>query len=245
MSLSLMTTCRFLTVLFLSANFLNGSIHDEEIRVPMGTESISEEERILFAEAQTSEDEEEYLSQERIVRDPFYPVDYSLYTVRSIGYKQRTVTLHDKSIWVVRPADAKILEKWIDEYKSSVYPGQAPSNVYVTPNTNWFFDRDYEFRMVNKDTGAFIYCDIAEPPVDALVNQILQIDRHSKEIIIMNSSGMTARFSLFTRDSSVYKDWTPGHYIMIGRNSRWGSSSNPYLLYNLSKDSMSRASNLN
>lgn len=238
----------FLATLTLTSNLFANA----ELPRPIGTESISEEERLLAAAVRAIEEEEleapdqneHYLSLERRVVDPFYPIDYSLHTVRTIGYKQRTVSLNNGSLWVVRPADAKILEKWIDEQKSALYPDHSPSGVYITPNSNWFFSRDYEFRMVNYLSGASIYCDIAEPGPSYLANEILQVDRQNGEVVVVNNVGNTVRFSLSRFDASIHLDWLSGHRIIFGRNSRWGSSANPYVLYNLDKDSIARGCNL-
>lgn len=183
--------------------------------------------------------EEEYLVQERTVNDPFYPIDYSQYTLKSYDPFQYTVVLNDGSIWAIRPNDTYLVSSWYDEGNCYLNYDYQPSKIYLTPNSAYLYDGRYDFCMVNKDTGGYVYCNIvASAPFETL-NTIHYIDSYTGYVEVMNGNGGIAQFTFSGSDCFNYLDWSPYQRIVIARTSRYGYSNYAYTLINL--DTKNRA----
>lgn len=231
-------TSRFLALICLSTGFLFGSTAEE---TPAEFPSVSTEERIAqerFAEADESE---EVQIQERTVRDPFYPIDYSSFAITTIGHKGGTVNLSDGSLWTIRSSDCWVVSGWNDNYNKNSPYTVGPSKVYITSNNSWLSSATYPYMMVNKDTGESVYCNISQTaPLENTI-WVQFIDYNSGKVELAHANGYNT-FYLSAFDDGIYTKWQAGDRVFYGRNSRWNSVSSPYLLINLRTLTNARAS---
>lgn len=227
------TLAKLIVALCLATNFISASEVSEKrigLRISSEEKRASQHEEVYAQEAQ---EEDEVLIQERYNRDPFSPNDYSKFQVKEIGINGYTITLSNDSVWILKPSDAAKITKWSDNYSSQT-TGYAPSDVYITTNNNWFFDRSYDFRIFNMDTQESVYCNLSTSPGKHCRNWILNIDAQGGTVEITNMYGDYQIMYLNPSDIGVYSDWQKNDLVIFGRNSKWGSqTSSPYILIDL------------
>ncbi len=224
--------------LCLATSFVSASTIEQNstqnLRTPTGLRIMSDEERsgIEKEYAEVEMDEEEIQVQERFGRNSFYPIDFSQFIVNAIGYKGSSVILSDGSVWTVRPQDGIIAQNWQDQNTAN-YSGKNPSKVFVTSNDNWFFDKDYLYRIVNMETGQFIYCNMSQSPFQTSSAWILNLNIEEGFVELTDSNGGYVLMYLSPSSKLYFSKWQINDRVLFGRNLRWGSSYNPYLLINI------------
>lgn len=239
---------QLILVLTLSTGFIGASPADDESmspveQTPVGLRAISEEEKIAMEEESVQEGavEEEILVSEKYGREAYYPIDYSQISVKEIGARGQSVIMADGSGWLIKPADGYKISNWTDEYSTRM-TGRMATQVYITTNDNWFFDRQYDFRMVNKESGESVYCNLTTSPSRESKTWVLNVDSNGGFIEMTNIYGSYVLCYFNPNDSAKYSRWEANDTIIIGRNLRWDSSTNPYILINIETLTSSRAS---
>ncbi len=177
--------------------------------------------------------EEEVVIQDYTTRDPFYPIDYSSYAIASIGYKGNSITLSDGSLWFVRPWDQHYVDSWFDFYDGN------PTTIYVSTNNDLFKDTNYPYKIINKQTGKSIYCNISSLAPITNCLWIYRIDYATGRVEVAHANGYNV-FYLADGDFSNYLNWQPGDIVFYGRNTRWDSYSFPYLIINFTAENSAR-----
>lgn len=234
------TLKQLIVVLCLSTSFVSASTlksQTEETRI--GERTVSIEKKLALEEQYAQEGEEDIQVSEKYGRDPFYPLDYSKFSIKEIGVRGQTITMGDESVWIIKPADGYKVANWSDEYSART-TGYAPTDVYITTNDNWFFDRQYDYRMVNIATGEYVYCNITTGPANHCKTWILNIDAGQGIVELTNIYGNYVILYLSPSDFPSYCDWERNDMVIFGRNLRWGSLNNPYLLINLITETTAR-----
>jgi hypothetical protein len=214
-------TLKLLSVICFSSALLNGS--------PAHNALTTQEETFS-----------DYEVQERAIRDPFHPIDYSFYSLKSIEYYGESVVLNDGSVWAIRSRDRHIITRWHDEYDSNPYYGQNSTGIFLTPVNSLIYSGVYNFRMVNIATGESVYCNLSRPAPEETWNTIHYIDYLNGYIEVMNGAGAIAQFSLSGSDFFVYINWTPDQRIIFGRTTGYGSTSHAYTLINVDTSTNAR-----
>ncbi len=216
-------------------------ISEENLRTRVGLNAVSEE-RFLEIEQQRQEEPEYENEDEDVVAKPcsFQYYDYSLLYLEALGYKGSSLYLSDGSIWITRPSDGKKIQHWPD-YNSEYLYGEHPAEVYLTTNNNWFFGTDYKYRVVNRTTKESALVNMSQGPLNQYAFFIWNIDNHNGFIEIVGTNGIYMLFKMSGWDEGVYSKWQINDAIILGRNSRWNKSSNPYLLINVNTLTNARA----
>lgn len=226
-----------LALLCLSTSFLSANSSEENLVTPPGhyisSEEESQEQKEIFA-AENSDEETQ--TQERFYRDPYYPIDYSSFAITIVGYQGNTITLSDGSLWTIRSYDARIAANWRDTYYND---GYGAATVYLTTNNDLFADNNYPYKMVNKQTNETVYCNISTTAALENCIWIQYIDYINGRIELAHANGFNV-FHLYSSDFSEYINWQVGDRVFYGRNTRWNSTSNPYLIINFETASTAR-----
>jgi hypothetical protein len=223
-------------VTLLAAPAFGEGVSVEKIRASVGSECVSAE-RFLEIEEER-ERESEYENEEIVAKACNYLYyDYSLQYLDSVSYEGSLITLVDGSSWVTKPSDGRKIQHWSDYYSDG-----APAEVYLTSNNNWIFGKDYKYRIVNRMTGESALVNIADGPYKKLCFYIWNIDYYSGIVELMDFQGVYIAFNMSGWDKGVLEGWQCDDYVIVGRNTRWNASSNPYLLINVHKLTNVRAS---
>lgn len=220
---------KLISQLLVALTFTSCYIHaaEAEQRTPFGDRVATEEQRESLYDFDG--EEEETQTQELWGISAYYPIDYSKTSIQDVGYLGHTVVLPDQSVWTVRPKDGKKVVQWNEAAKTA---GVA-LNVFVTSNDNWFFDRDYLYRIVNIGTGEAVYCNMSQSPFLSASTWIHNINFNEGWVELTDNSGNYLALTLSSSDRAIYEDWMVNDNVFIGRNVRWGSSYYPYLLINI------------
>jgi len=161
------------------------------------------------------------------VKDIYYPESFHWILEPSI--LGDIIKLEDGSQWSVKPEDRKSLYDWI-----------LSEPVIITQNPSWF--SKYNYRIVNRDTGASIAIDMSLGPLlgGEYTHWITAIDRNRREIQLEDGS----IWVVSQLDTYVLGDWLLNNTIMIGANSGW-LSSYEFILINVETYKYVRATQLN
>ncbi len=208
-------------------------VSEENLRARVGVNAVSEE-RFLEIEQQRQEEPEYENEDEEVAAKPcsFQYYDYSLLYLETMGCKGSSLSLSDGSIWITRPSDGKKIQHWPD-YNSEYLYGEHPAEVYLTTNNNWFFGTGYKYRVVNRITKESTLVNLSQGPFEQYAFFIWNIDIHNGFIEVVDTNGIYMLFKMSGWDEGVYSKWQINDVIILGRNSRWNKSSNPYLLINV------------
>ena len=209
----------------------------ENIRARVGINAVSEE---RYSEIEEERENEPQNDDGEIVAiaSNYYYYDYTLQYLETMGLNGSSLILGDGSIWITRPSDGYKIQHWSDYYSENVEPAQ----LYLTTNNNWIFGKDYQYRVVNKMTGESTLVNFSQPPFQASSFYIWNIDYYSGIIELLHYNGTYVSLQMSAWDSGVYADWKNSDCVILGRNTRWNASSNPYLIINITTMTNARAS---
>lgn len=176
--------------------------------------------------------EEESQSGLRALSDQYYPYDYSLQYLDSMGAKGSSFTLSDGTFWIAKPSDGLKVQHWPD-YSTQIQCGVDAAELYVTTNNNWFFDKDYKFRLVNRrNPQESVLVNLSQAPY--IQYQIMLWNLfETGHVELVNYEGYSAVMKVRQSDWNILGHWNINDRIFIGRNTGWGSGNYPYLLINI------------
>ena len=161
----------------------------------------------------------------------YYPYDYSLKYLDSMGYKGSTFALSDGSIWIAKQSEGEKVQHWPDYYSHQEY-GVDPAELYITTNNNWFFNKDYKFRLVNRNTGERVLVNLSQVPYtqcEIIIRNLFD----TGHIELVDYLGNYVVMKISKSDRGIFEHWNLNDRIIIGRNTGWGSNRSPYLLINI------------
>ncbi len=161
----------------------------------------------------------------------FYPV-YS-HTITSFKIDGSQVVIEDSSVWKIAPNQKSTILSWETSNNNL-----SPVNIYITQNTNWFFYSDYKYKIVNADTGAFVYANLYLGPLldNQDANIVVGIDQY-RGIVELNN-GTVWKVDSF--DLGTFRKWLLKDHIIIGKNSSWFTDKE-MILINVETNSYVRA----
>ncbi len=206
----------------------------EDVRKSVGLKMITDEQRSSLEEqyAREATEENECQIQEKGGYSLYYPVDYSKFSVSSIGYQGTSVILSDDTAWSIRPLDGMTVKRWYDKNDNNYY-GLTESKVYITINDSWLYTGQYLYRMVNMETGESALCKMVQGPAHTATIRIRSIDYYTGDIELIDYYGNYVVMNLAYLDENYYSMWAPNDRVIFGRNTKWDQFVNPYILINI------------
>ncbi len=177
------------------------------------------------------------IKSEELIKESYelYPYDFSRHFVEKMGYQGQSIELNDGSVWVVKPHDAYRVQDWPDA-SSAYYYGIPQAKVCITTNNSWFSNRDYEFMIMNLETGEQVPAKMSvaqRPEVQGFISRFFDT---VNQIELGDPEGNFLAIRVNSWDQDITRYWNEGDRIYLGRNNRWDHGRFPYILINLDQN---------
>ncbi|MBN1915191.1 MAG: hypothetical protein JW769_04815 [Parachlamydiales bacterium] len=128
------------------------------------------------------------------------------------------IELEDGSIWSLKDTH----EEW-----------EMNDNLALCPNTNFFFDKEYQFKIYNLYKGNFAYANISFGPFidnpDTYI--IVDIDQSNNSLCFGNQN-VVFRCKTDPTDNKRLKQWIQDDTVIIGLEGPKNSSQWKHILFN-------------
>ena len=159
---------------------------------------------------------------------PFYfPIStHCLMGVSALG---DSIELEDGSVWKICRYDGCKALNW-----------RSNDPLTITQNHRWF--SNYNYRIVNENTGACLEANLFLGPLEHGQHTlyITGIDRIAGDLVVTNGSGESFRWEISAGDISTFQNWALHDAVIVGQNSGWDRSCDA-LLINVNMNNFARA----
>ncbi len=151
--------------------------------------------------------------------------------VLSIQANGTAIEIDDGSLWRIMPEQNITSKKWMLDRKDKV-------TVVITQNTNWFFYKDYTYKLINTKTNETVYANMYLGPIvdSEFTHTIIDINQKKGELVLENNS----TWKVSSSDMKIFEDWALYDAIVVGVNSSW-LSRKKMLLINVNMNNYVRA----
>ena len=191
--------------------------NDDDTHVPVGTRPKTQAESPnLLSNTPPPEFESEGTEDENccgFLYDKFPPVYYSsaIHWLIGVSALGDTVELEDGSVWKISSYDSIKALTWFSN-----------DPLTITQNTRWF--SQYNYRIINKNTGGSIEASLYLGPVQSgqYTRYIIAIDPTPSAVFLMLSDN--SHWEVSSWDQPIFLDWALGDAVIVGYNSGFFSS---------------------
>lgn len=155
-----------------------------------------------------------------VIVDSYVADSTSLHSATFFSPDGRIVELEDESQWMIVISDVPKATKWLTNEPISIFPNKD------------FFFKSSNYKLTNLALNESVDVDLIRGPKlnSYYTKYVTAVDIFFDTIYLSDGS----RWDVSWSDSAITRHWMPNDVVIIGDNYGWFSSSNPYILINVS-----------